>query len=99
MTNSLAQRLGWVLWPSSGWPASLNLASSRCSIPPTWYLFGVPIEADRMPIRTIGFFGILGHRRRVERADRIPRTVALRGQPLHAGAERAAARLPEAVPR
>ena len=56
MSNSLAQRLGWVLWPSFLMACAAELAFFALFDPTDLYLFGVPIEAGRMPIYTIGFF-------------------------------------------
>ena len=56
MTNSLAQRLGWVLWPSFLMACVAELAFFALFDPTDLYLFGVPVEADRMPVYTIGFF-------------------------------------------
>lgn len=56
MTNSLAQRLGWVLWPSFLMACAAELAFFALFDPSDLHLFGVPIEADRMPVYTIGFF-------------------------------------------
>jgi hypothetical protein len=56
MTNSLAQRLGWVLWPSFLMACVAELAFFGLFDPTDLHLFGVPIEAERMPVYTIGFF-------------------------------------------
>ncbi|MGB2816807.1 MAG: hypothetical protein WBA53_05050 [Burkholderiaceae bacterium] len=56
MSNSLARRLGWVLWPSFLMACAAELAFFALFDPSDLHLFGVPIEADRMPIYTIGFF-------------------------------------------
>jgi hypothetical protein len=56
MSNSLAQRLGWVLWPSFLMACVAELTFFALFDPTDLHLFGVPIEADRMPIYTIGFF-------------------------------------------
>ena len=56
MSKSLAQRLGWVLWPSFLMASVAELAFFALFDPTDLHLFGVPIEADRMPIYTIGFF-------------------------------------------
>jgi len=56
MTNSLTQRLGWVLWPSFLVACASELAFFALFDPTDLRLFGVPIEAERMPVYTIGFF-------------------------------------------
>ena len=56
MSNSLAQRLGWVLWPSFLMACAAELAFFALFDPTDLHLFGMPIEADRMPVYTIGFF-------------------------------------------
>ena len=56
MSNSLAQRLGWVLWPSFLMACIAEVAFFALFDPTDLHLFGVPIEAERMPIYTIGFF-------------------------------------------
>jgi hypothetical protein len=56
MSNSLAQRLGWVLWPSFLMACAAELAFFALFDPADLHLFGVPIQAARMPIYTIGFF-------------------------------------------
>ena len=56
MSSSLAQRLGWVLWPSFLMACAAELAFFSLFDPTDLHLFGVPIEAERMPIYTIGFF-------------------------------------------
>ena len=97
MSNSLAQRLGWVLWPSFLMACVAELAFFALFDPTDLHLFGVPIEAERMPIYTVGFFAfwIIGA---VSSATHgLPGAVAVRGQPLHAGTERASAGLSQAV--
>lgn len=56
MSNSLAQRLGWVLWPSFLVACAAELLFFALFDPTDLHLFGVPIEAARMPVYTIGFF-------------------------------------------
>ena len=56
MSNSLAQRLGWVLWPSFLIACVAELAFFSLFDPADLHLFGVPIEAERMPVYTVGFF-------------------------------------------
>ena len=58
MNNSLAQRLGWVLWPSFLIACAAEVAFFALFDPTDLHLFGVPIEADRMPVYTIGFFAV-----------------------------------------
>ena len=56
MPNSLAQRLGWVLWPSFLMACVAELGFFALFDPTDLHLFGVPIEVERMPIYTVGFF-------------------------------------------
>lgn len=56
MTDTFAQRLGWVLWPSFLIACVAELAFFALFDPTDLHLFGVPIEAERMPVYTIGFF-------------------------------------------
>jgi hypothetical protein len=56
MSNMLAQRLGWVLWPSFLIACVAELAFFALFDPTDLHLFGVPVEADRMPVYSIGFF-------------------------------------------
>jgi hypothetical protein len=56
MSNSLAQRLGWVLWPSFLMACAAELAFFALFDPSDLHLFGVPIGAGRMTVYTIGFF-------------------------------------------
>jgi hypothetical protein len=56
MTNALAQRLGWVLWPSFLMACVAELAFFGLFDPADLHLFGVPTEAGRMTVYTIGFF-------------------------------------------
>ena len=56
MSNSLAQRLGWVLWPSFLMACAAELVFFSMFDPTDLHLFGVPFEAERMPVYTIGFF-------------------------------------------
>jgi hypothetical protein len=56
VTDSFAQRLGWVLWPSFLIACVAELAFFALFDPADLHLFGVPIEAERMPVYTIGFF-------------------------------------------
>ena len=56
MSNSLTQRLGWVLWPSFLMACVAELLFFALFDPTDLHLFGVPLEAERMPVYTIGFF-------------------------------------------
>lgn len=56
MTNSLVQRLLWVLWPSFLVAAVAELLVFAIVDPADLRIFGVPVEAGRMPIYTLGFF-------------------------------------------
>jgi hypothetical protein len=56
MSNSLAQRIGWVLWPSFLMACVAELAFFALFDPIDLHLFGAPVDAGRMPVYTIGFF-------------------------------------------
>lgn len=56
MTGSLTQRILWVLWPSFLVAAVAELLVFAIIDPADLSVFGVPVEAGRMPIYTIGFF-------------------------------------------
>ena len=56
MNNDLAQRVIWVLWPSFLVAAVAELIVFSLIDPVDLYVFGVPIEAERMPVYTLGFF-------------------------------------------
>lgn len=56
MTRGFSQRLLWVLWPSFLVAAAAELVVFAVFDPRDLHLFGVPIELDRMPAYTIGFF-------------------------------------------
>jgi hypothetical protein len=56
MSNTLAQRIGWVLWPSFLVACAAELAFFSVFDPSDLHIFGMPVEADRMPVYSIGFF-------------------------------------------
>jgi len=56
MENSLGQRMLWVLWPAFLVAAVAELVFFAIFDPTNLHLFGVPVEADRMPVYTVGFF-------------------------------------------
>ena len=56
MTQSFSQRLLWVLWPAFLVAAVAELVIFAVFDPRDLHLFGVPVEVDRMPAYTIGFF-------------------------------------------
>lgn len=56
MSNSLAQRLGWILWPSFLVACAAELMFFAVFDPTDLHLFGMPVEAERMPVYSIGFF-------------------------------------------
>jgi hypothetical protein len=56
MTDSFAQRLGWVLWPSFLVACGAELLIFSLLDPRDLHLFGRPLEADRMVVYTLGFF-------------------------------------------
>lgn len=57
MSNSFAQRLGWVLWPAFLMACVAELVFFSLFDPADLSLFGVPIEAGRMSVYAAGFFG------------------------------------------
>jgi len=56
MTSSLSQRILWVLWPSFLVAAVAELFFFAVIDPQDLHVFGVPLEAARMPVYTAGFF-------------------------------------------
>ncbi len=58
MSDSLAHRLGWVLWPSFLVACVAELLLFSLFDPSDLYLFGRPVEVDRMLGYTIGFFAL-----------------------------------------
>lgn len=54
--GSVAQRILWVLWPSFLVAAVAELLVFAVIDPSDMHLFGVPVEAGRMPVYTISFF-------------------------------------------
>ena len=56
MDDSLAHRLGWVLWPAFLVACVAELAFFSLVDPADMQLFGMPVELDRMTIYTLGFF-------------------------------------------
>jgi hypothetical protein len=56
MSGSLTQRLLWVLWPSFLVAGAAELVFFAVIDPHDLHLFGVPVEAGRMPVYTLGFF-------------------------------------------
>ena len=56
MSNSFAQRLAWVLWPSFLVACIAELAFFAMIDPSDICLFGVPLEIGRMSVYAIGFF-------------------------------------------
>jgi hypothetical protein len=56
MSDSLAQRLGWVLWPSFLVACAAELVFFSLFDPSDLHLFGQPVEVDRMLVYTLGFF-------------------------------------------
>jgi hypothetical protein len=56
MPNNLAQRILWVLWPSFLVAAVAELLVFAVIDPADLHVFGVPVDAGRMSIYTIGFF-------------------------------------------
>ncbi len=56
MPNDLAQRVLWVLWPAFLVAAVAELVFFALIDPADLSVFGVPLDAGRMPIYTLGFF-------------------------------------------
>jgi hypothetical protein len=56
MPNTFAQRLMWVLWPAFLVAAVAELLFFAAFDPADLRLFGVPVDVDRMPVYTLGFF-------------------------------------------
>ncbi len=56
MPNDLAQRVLWVLWPAFLVAAVAELVFFALIDPADLSVFGVPLDAGRMPIYTVGFF-------------------------------------------
>lgn len=54
--SSLTQRILWVLWPSFLVAAVAELLVFAVIDPADLHVFGVPVDAGRMPVYTIGFF-------------------------------------------
>ncbi len=55
-SGSPAQRVLWVLWPSFLVAAIAELIVFAVFDPLDLHVFGVPVQAGRMPVYTIGFF-------------------------------------------
>jgi hypothetical protein len=55
-SSNLTQRILWVLWPSFLVAAVAELLVFAVIDPADLHVFGVPVEAGRMPIYTLGFF-------------------------------------------
>jgi len=56
LTGSLTQRVLWVLWPSFLVAAVAELLVFAVIDPADVHVFGVPVDAGRMWVYTIGFF-------------------------------------------
>ena len=56
MSSNLAQRIVWVLWPAFLVAAVAELLFFAVIDPHDLAVFGVPLDAGRMPVYTIGFF-------------------------------------------
>jgi hypothetical protein len=56
MSSSLTQRILWVLWPSFLVAGAAELLFFAVIDPHDLHVFGVPVDAGRMPIYTLGFF-------------------------------------------
>lgn len=60
MSNNLAQRLLWVLWPAFVVAAGAEFVFFALIDPADIHVFGAPIDLDRVPVYTIGFFFFWG---------------------------------------
>jgi hypothetical protein len=58
MSDSLAQRLGWVLWPSFLVACVAELLLFSLFDPRDLQLFGQPVELDRTLVYSLGFFAL-----------------------------------------
>jgi hypothetical protein len=56
MSSDFSQRLLWVLWPAFLVAAVAELLFFALFDPADLAVFGVPLEAGRMPVYTAGFF-------------------------------------------
>jgi hypothetical protein len=56
VNSDLANRVLWVLWPSFLVAAVAELIIFSLIDPVDLHVFNVPIEAERMPVYTLGFF-------------------------------------------
>jgi len=56
MSSSLVQRVLWVLWPAFLVAAVAELLFFAVIDPKDLSVFGVPLDAERMPVYTAGFF-------------------------------------------
>lgn len=56
MTQNLGQRVLWVLWPAFVVAAVAEMIFFALIDPADLHVFGVPLQAERMPVYTIGFF-------------------------------------------
>jgi hypothetical protein len=56
MSNERVQRVLWVLWPAFLVAAVAELVFFALIDPADLSVFGVPLDAGRMPVYTIGFF-------------------------------------------
>lgn len=60
MGESKLQRVLWVLWPAFLVSAVAELLFFAVFDPSDLQVFGVPLDADRMPVYTLGFFFFWG---------------------------------------
>lgn len=56
MTNEVAQRILWVLWPAFLVAAVAELVFFAVFDPADLAPFGVPLDAERLPVYTLFFF-------------------------------------------
>lgn len=56
MSGNLAQRVLWVLWPAFLVAGVAELVFFALFDPADLHVFGAPLDVDRMPVYTIGFF-------------------------------------------
>lgn len=56
MENTFAHRVVWVLWPAFLVAAVAELLFFAVFDPADLHLFGTPVDLDRLPVYTLGFF-------------------------------------------
>lgn len=56
MEKNLGQRILWILWPAFLVASVAELLFFAIFDPSDLHLFGAPVEFDRVPVYTVGFF-------------------------------------------